>query len=159
MCRQHFPASPHLLPIVNTKGPAIKLRGTPEGWMAVSDNVFVHDSLKHDAVDWTENGPVLSDNLVNINGTNELGACDFDGDGLNDLFLATGQTWWYSSGGDTPWVYLNTSKKRRAEVALGFFDGDNRCDVLADGIIYPGGKPQKQLGNHLHLEVEWQMHL
>jgi hypothetical protein len=25
--------------------------------------------------------------------------CDFDGDGIDDLFLATGETWWYSSSG------------------------------------------------------------
>jgi hypothetical protein len=80
---------------------------------------------------------------------NELGTCDFDGDGLNDLFLATGQTWWYSSGGDTPWIYLNTSKKRRAEVTLGFFNADNTCDVWVDGTIYPGGRTQTLPGNHV----------
>lgn len=49
---------------------------------------------------------------------------------------------WFSSGGDRPWMYLNTSTKCRAEVTLGQFDGDGRCDGLADGIIYLGGKPQ-----------------
>ena len=95
----------------------------------------------------TRSGLFASDNLVGVNDKNELGSCDFDGDGLNDFFLVTGQTWWYSSGGDKPWVYLNTSKKRRAEVTLGLFDGDNRCDVLVDGIIFPGGMPQQIPGN------------
>jgi hypothetical protein len=49
-------------------------------------------------------------------------------------------------------VFLNTSTKRRAEVTLGQFDGDNRCDVLADGIIYPGGKPEKPIVNGGALE-------
>ena len=105
------------------------------------------DFLIATAVEQTKTGLFTSDNLVGVNGMNELGTCDFDGDGLNDTFMATGATWWFSSGGDRPWVYLNTSTKRRAEVTLGQFDGDNRCDVLADGIIYPGGKPQKPLVN------------
>jgi len=135
-----------------TKSYAIKLRGIPQGWMAVSHNVFAHDDIDDavgssvDSLDpfLTEaSEPILSDNLVGVNAMNELGSCDFDGDGINDSFLATGQTWWYASGGDKPWVYLHTSTKRRAEVSLGFFDGDNICDVLADGIIYPGGRAQQ----------------
>jgi hypothetical protein len=80
--------------------------------------------------------------LTDVNGMKKLGVCDFDGDSINDSFLATGQTWWYSSGGDRPWVYLNTSLKRRSQVTLGFFNGDNVCDVKVDGIIYPGGRTQ-----------------
>ena len=136
-----------------TNGNAFKLRGTPEIGADVTDNVFAHPVLfttpqsgggvTLGALEQTESGLRASNNLVGINGMNELGLCDFDGDGVNDFFLATGQTWWYSKGSThMPWIYLNTSKKRRAEVTLGFFDGDNRCDVLVDGVIYPGGKPQ-----------------
>jgi hypothetical protein len=110
------------------------------------------DFLIATAVEQTQTGLFTSDNLVGVNGMNELGTCDFDGDGLNDTFMATGATWWFSSGGDRPWVFLNTSTKRRAEVTLGQFDGDNRCDVLADGIIYPGGKPEKPIVNGGALE-------
>jgi hypothetical protein len=141
-----------------TKGNAIKLRGTPQlqphGAFVIS-NVFAHDRLFDPglvlggAVAQTETGLFLSNNLVGVNGLNELGSCDFDGDGINDSFLATGQTWWYSSGGDKPWVYLNTSTKRRSEVTLGFFNADNICDVSADGIIYPGGKTQTPRVNSL----------
>jgi hypothetical protein len=126
------------------KDNAIKLRGTPEIGMYVGNNVFANHLTFDSAVQQTESGLVREPgNVLGYNGMNELGTCDFDGDGINDSFLATGQTWWYSSGGDKPWVYLNTFTKRRAEVTLGFFDGDNICDVLADGIIYPGGKTQK----------------
>lgn len=144
-----------------TEEKAFKLRGTPAIGADVIDNVFAHAALFTTVVQLgggatqvipgalaqNESGLHASNNLVGVNGMNELGSCDFDGDGLNDLFLATGQTWWYSSGGDQPWVYLNTSKKRRAEVTLGFFDGDNRCDVLVDGVIYPGGKTPKSSVN------------
>lgn len=97
----------------------------------------------------TESGLSTSNNLLGINGLNELGTCDFDGDGVNDSFMATGATWWFSSGGDRPWVYLNTSTKRRSEVTLGFFNADNICDVWVDGIVYPGGKPQTLPVNHV----------
>jgi hypothetical protein len=53
--------------------------------------------------------------------------------------MATGQTWWYASRGTGHWVYLNTSKKLLSELTLGHFDGDNRCDVVADGLISRGG--------------------
>jgi hypothetical protein len=53
--------------------------------------------------------------------------------------MATGAGWWYRSGGKMPWAYLNTSTKRLAELQLGHFDGDGRCDVLAGGVVYPGG--------------------
>ena len=134
-----------------TAGHAIKLRGTPQlkpyGAFVIS-NVFAN-SLD-DAVDQTETGLFLSDdNLEGVNGMDELGLCDFDGDGINDHFLATGQTWWYSSGGDKPWVYLNTSTKRLSQVTLGFFNADNICDVWVDGVVYPGGKTPKPPVNPL----------
>jgi hypothetical protein len=139
-----------------TKGNAIKLRGTPQlapnGAFVIS-NVFAHDTLFDGilpgAVAQTETGLFTSGNLVGVNGLNELGTCDFDGDGITDSFLATGQTWWFSSGGDKPWVYLNTSTKRRSQVTLGFFNADNICDVSVDGTIYPGGRTQTLPVNHL----------
>jgi len=140
-----------------TNGNAFKLRGTPMIGADVTDNVFAHSSLfttvgfgaPLGALSQTESGLHASNNLVGVNGMNELGSCDFDGDGINDSFLATGQTWWYSGGSGIPWVYLNTSKKRRAEVTLGFFDADNICDVWVDGVVVPGGRAQPLHGNSL----------
>ena len=129
-----------------TEGFSVNLRGTPSlspFGMFIKNNVFARESWE-DAVAHSATEPCCaSDNLYGIDASTDLGSCDFDGDGLTDTFMATGATWWFSSGGDRPWVYLNTSTKRRADITLGQFDGDTRCDVLADGIIYPGGKPQK----------------
>ena len=144
------------------KDNAFKLRGTPTISADVTDNVFVHpalfttvgpgNSVIPGALAQTESGLDPENNLVGVNGMNELGTCDFDGDGINDSFLATGQTWWYSRGSThMPWVYLNTSKKRRAEVTLGFFNPDNICDVSVDGVIYPGGRPQTLPGGGSHV--------
>jgi hypothetical protein len=135
-----------------TAGNAIKLRGIPEDGMYIGANVFAHDSFYDEGLLDREYAVVATEhigayaepgNVLGVDASTDLGVCDLDGDGLNDTFMATGATWWFSSGGDSPWVYLHTSTKRRAEVTLGHFDGDNRCDVLADGIIYPGGKPPR----------------
>ncbi|MGE4094503.1 MAG: right-handed parallel beta-helix repeat-containing protein [Candidatus Binatia bacterium] len=127
-----------------TAGNAIKLRGIPEVGMFIGANVFAHGKWE-DAVVATEHIGAYAEpgNVLGVDASMELGSCDFDGDGLDDAFMATGATWWFSSGGDRPWVYLNTSTKRRAEVTLGFFNADNICDVWVDGVVYPGGKPQK----------------
>jgi hypothetical protein len=55
--------------------------------------------------------------------------------------MATGVTWWFSSGKTGPWNYLNASTKRLSEVQLGYVNGDNRCDVVADGVVYSGSMP------------------
>jgi hypothetical protein len=122
-----------------TAGTAIKVRGTPqlEPYGAViSSNVFAHDSMD-DAVDWTEGGVWLSgDNQVGATFT-ATDACDFDGDGVSDRFLTTGQTWWYASdSGRGPWVYLNTSTLTVQDVTLGDSNGDALCDVSAGGVVY-----------------------
>jgi hypothetical protein len=139
-----------------TAGNAIKLRGIPEDGMYIGANVFAHDSFYDHglvvggAVAQTAIGVYPEPgNVVDVDASTELGSCDFDGDGLNDSFMATGATWWYSSGGDKPWVYLNTSTKRRSQVTLGFFNADNICDVWVDGTIYPGGKTQTLRVNSL----------
>src|SRR5262249_43144418 len=37
----------------------------------------------------------------------DFGVGDFDGDGVDDLFLGTGAGWWFSAGGKTEWRFLN----------------------------------------------------
>ena len=67
------------------------------------------------------------------------GQCDFDGDGVNDSFLATGQTWWFNSGVSHQWRYLNASPKGLSDVTLGDVDGDGKCDVVSDGVVSNSG--------------------
>ncbi len=85
---------------------------------------------------------VRDDNQVGVTTWETADTCDFDGDGIPDRFMTTGQTWWFSSNrGQGPWIYLNASTLHVRDVALGFFDGDNICDVAAGGVIYSGGTP------------------
>lgn len=131
-----------------TAGPAIKLRGTPQlgpYGMFVGDNVFAHEHQR-DAIEQTQSGLLVEHgNRFELDGTRALRSCDLDGDGLLDHFLATGQTWWYSSQGTMAWSYLNTSTKLSSEVELRDATGDGRCDVIAGGVIYPSGKPASPL--------------
>jgi hypothetical protein len=127
-----------------TAGEAFKLRGTPElfdtpgieaGAYVVS-NVFAHLCVVPNlhcpsaALSQTESGLHEQDNLSGIDTSDELGEGDFDGDGIVDSFQATGATWWYSSGGQAEWRYLNTSDFRLSDLFLGDFDGDGKTDVL-----------------------------
>jgi parallel beta helix pectate lyase-like protein len=125
-------------------GVGFKLRGTPSVRADVANNVFRHGSLwsstlNDGALDQTESGLVAWDNLLDVDESDNLGWCDFDGDAVDDKFFATGQTWWYSSAGTSHWMYLNTSMLRLSEVSLGDLDHDGRCDVAADGMISSGG--------------------
>lgn len=61
----------------------------------------------------------------------QLAVGDFDGDGVQDIFLATGTSWYYSPAGKAGWVYLNGGKTDDIKNLLfGDFDGDARTDVL-----------------------------
>lgn len=68
----------------------------------------------------------------------ELAVGDFDGDHVDDVFVGTGTTWWFSSGGTTEWRFLNRKNEHASRLRFGDFDGDGRTDVLtvdAEGSI------------------------
>jgi hypothetical protein len=65
------------------------------------------------------------------NPTNRFGVGDFDGDGRQDLFLATRTAFYYSPGGEAEWRLLSSGRTDRIEGLLfGDFDGDGRTDVI-----------------------------
>lgn len=65
------------------------------------------------------------------NPAGQLAVGDFDGDGVQDIFLATGTSWFYSPGGKAGWVYLNGGKTDNIkDLLFGDFDGDGRTDVV-----------------------------
>ena len=137
---------------------ALYINGTPDVGAFVSQNVFMNDHVKGDAVRLGQGNW----NKIRLDGTNLEGvktwfdashfsnACDFDSDGINDNFIATGETWWFQSGdqgkGPTPWVYLNTSPFLVENVRLGYFSTGARskhvCDVFLFFCGYKGGTGQ-----------------
>ena len=61
----------------------------------------------------------------------DLGAGDFDGDGVDDLFIGTGSGWFFSPAGKAEWRFLNRMPEHASALRFGDFDGDGRADVLA----------------------------
>lgn len=121
-----------------TRDNAIKIRGKPAEKAYIAYNVFPHEGLENDWGDdainlhTSENVEIGPGNVIEVDTFGEYGVCDFDGDGVDDLFLATGATWWYSSSGEFHWSYMNAKKERLSQVRLGYFDNDLRCDVLVE---------------------------
>jgi hypothetical protein len=71
------------------------------------------------------------------NPTDQIGVGDFDGDGIQDTFLATGTAWYFSPGGQAAWRFLSARTDRIGSLLFGDFDGDGRTDVVA---INPSGQ-------------------
>jgi hypothetical protein len=64
------------------------------------------------------------------NPTQALLVGDFDGDGKDDLFMATGSGWYYSPAGNAEWRFLSAKTETVGSLLLGDFDGDGRADVF-----------------------------
>lgn len=62
--------------------------------------------------------------------TQRLGVGDFDGDGTDDLFLATGAGWYYAPGANAEWRFLSAKTETINNLLFGDFDGDGRTDVF-----------------------------
>jgi hypothetical protein len=140
-------------------GYSIKVRGNPTIGAVVASNVFANS--EGDAIAQNGNAGVgdgitnpiqRRGNVFGADSYGKYGVCDFDGDGKDDLFLATGVSWWYMSGANMHWVFLNSSTERLDQVGLGDFDGDHRCDVFSvhgsDFGIYKSGGAWHSLGTY-----------
>jgi len=107
------------------------LRGTPS-WEALFENNVVRQS-QGAAIKYvgTPASLVIANNQFGAaNPTDKLGTGDFDGDGKDDLFLATGVAWYYSPAGAADWHFLSAQTDRIDSLLFGDFDGDGRTDVL-----------------------------
>ena len=152
----------------NAHGIAIHLRGTPAIGMDVASNVFGQSfgsSTSAPPFVQNESGLHQSDNQFGMQSVLGIrGQCDFDGDGVDDSFLATGQTWWFNSSSSHQWRYLNSSTKGLSDVTLGDVDGDGTCDVVADGMVSKSGTgPWKAINTNIPWQntngmvIEWLM--
>jgi VCBS repeat protein len=130
--------------------PAFWLRGTPSIGAYFWNNVLVHDD--RDAAIRTEDGVTHlyeTGNHYNTDPWLDWAVGDFDGDGRDDVFLATGTAWYYSSAGQTEWRFLKESTAYVPQLGFGHFDDDNTTDVFEqDGgnwYYSPGGKGERVL--------------
>ncbi len=113
-------------------GSAIKIRGVPTYNIEIGANVFPHEG-ESDAIELQQSSNRISIASTNMYKTDTFGrykTCDFDGDGRDDLFLATGETWWYASAGQVHWSFLRQSPEPDEQLGVGYFNGDRVCDVV-----------------------------
>jgi len=111
----------------------IRIRGEPRDSATIEDNIFARSDYDAAISLETENHIIVRhNNIYNVDGFGKYAVCDFDGDGVDDLFQATGRTWWLSGQGTFPWRLLRVDRLPRDDLRFGYFDGDNRCDILAE---------------------------
>jgi hypothetical protein len=124
---------------------SFEIRAQPCHDSDIRQNVFLqnqHDALdyKPSPIDFSINSVLPASLVMNIqdvpnqfehdNPTNRLAVGDFDGDGVEDLFLATGAAWYYAPAGAAEWRYLNDKTAPLDLLRFGDFDGDGRTDVV-----------------------------
>ncbi len=112
----------------------IGIRGAVRGPSLIEGNIFARSSetAALDIVDNNKTGIVINGNLYNVDSYGKYDVCDMDGDGVDDLVLITGVTWWFSSGAQFPWTFLRADTHREDQMRFGYFDDDARCDVLVE---------------------------
>ena len=123
-----------------TRNSDIHIRGKPRSLATIDHNFFAR-SDQDAAIDLytTDNVDVKRNNHYGIDDFGKYAVCDLDGDGIDDLFFATGVTWWMSGQGRFPWTFLSADELPMQDLRFGYFDGDQRCDVLAE---LPSGSGQ-----------------
>ena len=124
------------------------LRGTP-CYLAEFHNNVMRESLRDSIrIDGDPSKLIVTDDnqFAAGNPTDRLGVGDFDGDGLQDLFLATGAAWYYAPAGNAEWRFLSAHSEGIGSLLFGDFDGDGRTDVLTqhgrDWLVSWGGVSQ-----------------
>lgn len=126
-----------------TTHPNFHLRGTPCFQAEYHDNVS-REKLE-DAINNDGDKPVVVSNnqFESPNPSSRFGIGDFDGDGADDLFLATGAAWYYAPQANAEWRLLNTQTDPIGNLLFGDFDGDGRTDVFTqygrDWLVSWGG--------------------
>jgi hypothetical protein len=141
--------------------PAFMLRGKPTIGAFFHDNVIVHndatkavrlktsqtcdeyDNCLPSCVSNAACNLTVGQNAYNTDTSSDFAVGDFDGDGRDDIFLANGTAWWYSSAGFTEWRFLRASPHRIKDLRFGRFDADSRTDVLfaaGDWYVSSGGQ-------------------
>jgi hypothetical protein len=111
----------------------INQRGTPCRFTAIHENVFLQSkgaAIVTATTDLTKH--VVWGNTFNApNPAADLAVGDFDGDGIDDVFVGTGAAWYFSSGGQAEWRFLNRMPEHASALLFGDLDGDGRTDIIA----------------------------
>jgi hypothetical protein len=142
-----------------------EVRGTPCDFVEFRNNVSLQerdDALSLDvgvfgsgSVIWVV--PPEPEQFELPNPTDSLGVGDFDGDGVQDMFIATGTAWYYSPHAVAEWRLINDNPDRLETLRFGDFDGDGRTDVLGKNgvnlVVSWGGVSEWEKVNELDAPI------
>ncbi len=105
----------------------------PCRFTAIHDNIFPQSQSDAILAITKDLGKIaVWANIFNApNPTDDLAVGDFDGDRIDDVFVGTGAAWYFSSGAQSEWRFLNRMPEHASELLFGDFDGDGRTDVIA----------------------------
>jgi hypothetical protein len=97
--------------------------------------VLPSDGSSKDNIPWTDARPrvpylQVDSKFAAPDPTNILLVGDFDGDGQDDVFMATGAGWYYSPGANAEWRFLSAKTETADMLLVGDFDGDGVTDVF-----------------------------
>ncbi len=111
------------------------LRGEPTVAVEYHHNISLMDLEDAVACSYCGDGinklHVYDNNQFDVsNPTKRFGVGDFDGDGVDDLFLATGAAWYYAPAGKAEWRFINAKTEKIGDLLFGDFDADGRTDVF-----------------------------
>lgn len=107
------------------------LRGTPTHLAEFHNNVLV--GLRSFAIKNLGDPDKLiirNNQFLAPHPAHHLGVGDFDDDGIQDLFMATGTAWYYAPAGRAEWHYLNSQTDTLTTLLFGDFDADGRTDIF-----------------------------
>ncbi len=110
------------------------LRGTPCHRADLHHNIFRRsesESIESQTLDPANKLKRWANTFKQWAPLSDLGVGDFDGDGIDDVFVGTGAAWYFSSGGRAEWRFVNRMPEKASALRFGDFDGDRRTDVLA----------------------------
>lgn len=120
-----------VLGVARRTRPVYQLRGYPCRPSQFRLNVLVHEKGETLRLHYTAIGRVdSSDNHYDTDTSWSVAVGDFDRDGRDDLFQATGAAWYYSSGGQAEWRFLKGRYETIERLRFGDFDGDGATDVF-----------------------------
>lgn len=108
-------------------------RGTPCRFTRVHDGVFMQSeggAIRSQSTSSSKLS-IYGNQFDASNPTDDLAVGDFDGDGVDDVFVGTGTGWWFSSAGKSEWRFLSRKPEHATALRFGDFDADGRTDVLA----------------------------
>jgi len=111
----------------------VNQRGTPCRSTRIHHNVFVQSeqgAINTMSEDLSKHVSFANTFSARPDPLSDLAVVDFDGDGVEDVFVGTGAAWYFSSGGQAEWRYLNRMPEHARELLFGDFDRDGRADVI-----------------------------